>query len=221
MTDRASVLTTLAARLLRVRAPHAVRVAIDGVDGSGKTVLADELQPLIETAGRRCHRASIDDFRFPGHRDRSARGEFTPQSYLDTSYDYRALREQLLTPLGLPGTHRCLLALWDAYHDVAAERWNDIDDHAIVLVDGIFLLHDALRASWDYVIWLDTDLETALERARARDITWAPSDDEIVRRYTQRNFPAHDLYVAESNAPAVADAFIDNRDPGHPRLLRS
>ena len=36
------------------------RVAIDGVDGAGKTTLPDELAPVIEGAGRGVVRASID-----------------------------------------------------------------------------------------------------------------------------------------------------------------
>ena len=49
---RASFLDKLAERIARVRKPHPVRVGIDGVDGAGKTFLADELwSQYISTGG--------------------------------------------------------------------------------------------------------------------------------------------------------------------------
>ncbi len=47
---------------------HPVRVAIDGVGVSGKTVLADELADCLSGLGRSVIRASIDGFHRPRHR---------------------------------------------------------------------------------------------------------------------------------------------------------
>jgi uridine kinase len=49
----------LSTRILAFDLPHPVRVAIDGVAGSGKTTLANELAPLCANAGRDVVRASI------------------------------------------------------------------------------------------------------------------------------------------------------------------
>ena len=50
--ERLDCLERLAGLILAIDRPHPVRVAIDGPDAAGKTVLADELAPIIESAGR-------------------------------------------------------------------------------------------------------------------------------------------------------------------------
>jgi uridine kinase len=59
------VLNELAMRIAAVRRSHPLRVAIDGVDGVGKTTLADELVAPLQSLGRDVIRASIDDFHNP------------------------------------------------------------------------------------------------------------------------------------------------------------
>ncbi|MBV9173331.1 MAG: uridylate kinase, partial [Chloroflexi bacterium] len=72
---------------------HPTRVGLDGRSAAGKTTLADTLAEMVQsTLHRPVVRASIDDFHRPGHKFRSMRGEWTPQSYYDESYDYLAFR---------------------------------------------------------------------------------------------------------------------------------
>src|SRR6185369_4912440 len=57
VTPRQQLVTGLAARVVGLRLPHPTRVAIDGVDAAGKTVLAEELDaegaaPRRELRGR-------------------------------------------------------------------------------------------------------------------------------------------------------------------------
>ena len=62
---RLDLLQELAARIARIERPHPVRVAIDGVDGVGKTTLADDLVGPLREMGRRVIRASVDGFHNP------------------------------------------------------------------------------------------------------------------------------------------------------------
>jgi hypothetical protein len=57
---RTSVLEALAAEIDAVRRDYPVQIAIDGVDASGKTTMADDLVPLVEAHGKLCLRASMD-----------------------------------------------------------------------------------------------------------------------------------------------------------------
>ncbi len=59
---RKHLLNELADRLAAIEREHPLRVAIDGVDASGKTTFADELALLVEARGRSVIRASIDGF---------------------------------------------------------------------------------------------------------------------------------------------------------------
>ena len=98
--ERSLCLGELAGLILRVERGHPVRVAIDGPDAAGKTILADELAPQIERSGRPVIRASIDGFHRP-RAERLARGPESPEGYLHDSFDYPALRADLLDPLCL------------------------------------------------------------------------------------------------------------------------
>jgi uridine kinase len=50
---REDLVSDVVHRISRVRRPHLVRVAIDGVDAAGKTTLANELVAPLERVGRR------------------------------------------------------------------------------------------------------------------------------------------------------------------------
>lgn len=218
---RSAVLERLAASIASTRTPHPTRVGIDGLGAAGKTTLAEELVPLIQRHGRPCLRASIDDFHRPGHKHRSASGAFTPESYYDEAFDYDAFRRLLLEPLGPDGDRRCRLAIFDSFNDRPfPELWREVDPDAVVVVDARFLFRPDLISHWDYTIWLEIDFDTSLERARQRDVAWVESEEKVVGRYLNRNFPAHRRYLADTSAPELADTVIDNRDPEAPTILR-
>jgi len=199
MTDqgitRPEAVENLARAITSLRLPHPTRVGIDGWSGAGKTTLADELAETIRAAGRQTLRASIDDFHRKGHKYRSMRGEWTPRLYYDEGYDYAVFREWLLEPLGPGGSRRCRIAMLDSFDDVVLpEAWHELADDTVVVVDGIFLLHPELAGHWDYLIWLDVDLETMIERARRRDTAWIGSAEAVEQRYRQFRQPVHELY---------------------------
>ena len=78
------------------------RVAVDGVDGAGKTYLADELAARVETEGVPVIRASVDGFHNPPD-VRYARGRRSPEGYFRDSYDYpRMIAPVSYTHLTLP-----------------------------------------------------------------------------------------------------------------------
>ena len=75
--QHASLLDRRADAVASLHPDRVVRVAIDGVDGAGKTMLADALAPLIVAQGRPVIRASVDDFHNP-REVRYARGKYSP-----------------------------------------------------------------------------------------------------------------------------------------------
>lgn len=108
----------LAAIVVAVRLAHRVRVGIDGPSAAGKTAVADALGSRLSELGRDVVRASIDDFHRPGHKFRSLRGEWTPQTY----YDDLAFRDLVLRPCGPNGRRVCRPHLFDSLHDVPFQR---------------------------------------------------------------------------------------------------
>ena len=137
-TTRAELVSYVAYRLAAARLTHPTRVAVDGVDGAGKTTLADELAAELGRKGRSVIRASIYGFHRPRKR-RYRRGELSPQGYYSDSFDYEALRSELPIPLGPNGGLRYRGAVFDYRGDVEMkEPWATASPDAVVLFDGLF-----------------------------------------------------------------------------------
>ena len=87
---RSDCIEQLAGAIASVRVDHPTRVAIDGVDGVGKTMLAEELVEPLARTGRQVLRASVDGL----HRPRAARyqrGVDSGEGYFLDSFDYPTL----------------------------------------------------------------------------------------------------------------------------------
>ncbi len=59
---RQHLVAWLAGEILCARDEGVTRVAVDGVDGAGKTMFADELATVVGAGDREVIRASVDDF---------------------------------------------------------------------------------------------------------------------------------------------------------------
>lgn len=217
--ERAELLDHLSAILLGLQADAPKLVAIDGRSAAGKTTLADELALNVRMQGRPVLRCSIDDFHPPGHKVRSRKRLYTPISYYEEGYDYPTFKACVLDPVRYGGKP-CRLAHWDSFNDVAfPERWTDVPNGAIVIVDGIFLLRPDFRQYWDYTIWLQIDWDTMLERAANRDIAWVGSAEVVLNRYRTFWIPTHTRYETRDHPTSVANIMVDNSYPETPTLI--
>lgn len=203
----------LAERIRTLRPGERVAVAVDGVDGAGKTVLADE---LAESVGPRRHvvRVSIDGFHQPrAERYRHGTG---PESFYRHSYDYAAFAAVVLDPF------RAGSPVKPAVNDV--ER--DVRIHVpalpvaadtVLLVDGIFLHRPELRDAWDATVFVDVPFEVSVPRGNARFSGDHDPDPEGAGNH--RYVGGQRLYFAEADPRRRATWIFDNTDLQHPRLL--
>jgi uridine kinase len=216
--ERSVVLNELATRISQIELTHPVRVAIDGVDASGKTTLADELIPYIQSRNRPVIRASIDGFHNPAS-VRHARSTLSPEGYYRDSFNYEALVEQLLMPLGPNGTLQYVSAVFDYRADSrVGPQQKPADQNAVLLFDGVFLLRPELIGYWDFSIFVEASLEVTLARALTRDRELFDSDDAVRLRYQRRYIPGRTLYLEECLPKEKASVVIDNNDPSNPSI---
>ena len=82
-----ALLDRLADTIATLHPDRRIRVAIDGVDGAGKTMLADVLAPLVVAKGREVIRACVDDFHYP-RASTIPRRRYSPDGFFLDSYDY-------------------------------------------------------------------------------------------------------------------------------------
>ncbi|NOG66284.1 MAG: hypothetical protein HND46_22960 [Chloroflexi bacterium] len=85
---RAELITQIAAHITRLKRPPPAKIAIDGIDASGKTTLADELAVFLQQAGHPIIRASIDGFHNP-REVRHQKGPLSSEGYFYDSYQIR------------------------------------------------------------------------------------------------------------------------------------
>ena len=198
---------------------HPTRVAIDGIDGAGKTSLADELVDPLKELGRQVIRASVDGF----HRPRAERyrgGESSPAGYYHDSFDNAALTSALLEPLGPAGDCRYRTAVFDFHSDKPVHQpVRTADRHAVLLFDGVFLLRPELVRSWDFTVFLKTSFANALERVVTRDASMFGSRHAARDRYRTRYQPGQRLYLAESDPEQAAKVVVINDDLSKPKLV--
>jgi uridine kinase len=210
----------LAARIVSLTRAHPTRVAIDGVDAAGKTTLADELATSIEAMGRPILRASIDGFHNPAAK-RRRRGRLSPIGYFEDSFNYTALLDGLLRPLGPGGSREVRLAVFDFRTDTDVDvRAQLAAADAILLFDGVFLLRRELREYFDFSIFVRADFSVTTARAEQRDVVLFGSVDEVRKRYRERYVPGQQLYLATCEPEQWASVVIDNNNPLQPRLLK-
>jgi uridine kinase len=212
------LLNQLAARIVTIRRPHPVRVAIDGVDTAGKTTLADELVEPIAARGRPVIRASIDGFHRP-REERYRRGPDSAEGYYLDSFDHAALRAALLDPLGPGGSRKYRRARFDWRTDEPVDAPVQLaSPDAILLFDGVFLLRPELADAWDLHIFVHVDFKEVLKRAVERDGGAFGSAEALQARYHQRYIPGQRLYLETARPRERADVVIDNNDLANPEL---
>jgi uridine kinase len=215
---RTALIADLAGRIVAVKRPHPLRVAIDGVDAAGKTTLADELAEVIRARGRPVIRASVDSFHRP-RVERQRRGALSPEGYYHDSFDYPALLMSLLVPLGPDGSRRYCGAAFDHRTDARVHLPVEVAPvDAVLLVDGVFLLRPELVHQWEYRVFVDVAFSTVLDRAVERDRALFGSAAVVEERYRRRYIPGQQIYLAEARPHERADMIVHNDDPGKPRL---
>ncbi|GHH33900.1 uridine kinase [Lentzea cavernae] len=181
-------------------------VAVDGVDGAGKTTFCDALAVVLRARGREVVRASVDDFHHP-RAVRWQRGRTSPEGFFLDSYDYERFVSHLLAPFAAGQPFR------RASHDLGTDEHVDVPAEvappsALLLVDGIFLHRDELVAHWDFSVFLHVEFAVSVARMAARDGSPPDPDDPRNHRYVE----GQRLYLAACDPAARASLVIDHGD---------
>lgn len=140
---------------------RAVLVAVDGVDGSGKTTFAAELAARYADRQRTAHVVHLDDFLNP-RAVRYRLGRDSPEGYFRDSYDLGTFLARVIEPLPMV-----------------------VSAQAVVIVEGMFLHRDELVDLWDVSVFLDVPFEVSVRRMAERDGTSPDPHDPFVRRYVE------------------------------------
>lgn len=217
---REELIHRLAALVLSRRVLPALRVGIDGPDAAGKTSLADDLARALLDLEQPVVRIGIDGFHRPAA-ERHRRGSLSPQGYFLDSFDYEALRSLVLDPLDPAGDGRYRRSVFGFRQDSARMAPVELAPRgAVLLLDGVFLLREELRACWELSVFVDVSPTESRRRAVVRDADLFGSEAVLRDRYLRRYLPGQEIYRATAHPTDVADVVIDNCEPARPRLLK-
>jgi uridine kinase len=169
-------------------------VAVDGVDGSGKSRFASSLAAAAGDGAVPLTVFGVDDVRRPIDFGRADPVE-EAALYYDRYYDFAELDRRLGDFLLGPA------------------------DGAVAIVEGVLVLRARLPAETPLIV-LEISLVEARRRILARDRAKGRTPEEITRRIDRRYFPAQARYRAELDPLTRADVLIDNGDWDRPRVLR-
>ncbi|WP_347978622.1 uridine kinase [Microbacterium sp. ProA8] len=206
-------------RVRRQNAGGRVIVAVDGLDGAGKTVFADGLAEVFAETGDAVFRASIDGFHRP-RSERYLRGRNSPEGFYRDSFDYATFRRVLIDPFRdgaqTAGTTGFQLAAFDVVRDAPVEsQWVTAPLDAVLVVDGVFLHRPELRDLWDWSIWLEVPFEVSYARMALRDGSDPDPDAPSNSRYRE----GQEIYLREARPREAASVIVDNADLAHPRIV--
>ena len=196
-----------------------VIVAVDGLDGAGKTTFADGFAEVFAEKGAAVYRASVDGFHRP-RAERYARGRTSPEGFYRDSYDYATLRRVLIDPFRdgaqTSGATGFQLAAFDVARDAVEEsQWVTGPRDAVLVLDGIFLHRPELRRLWDWSVWLDVPESVAARRLADRD----GSDPDPAAPANARYRQGQEIYLNEVDPREAASVVVDNVDLAHPRIV--
>lgn len=204
-TTRERSLATVASEIVTLRRSGITLVAVDGVDGAGKTHFAGELEGRLQERGTAVIRASVDGFHNPPE-VRYRRGRNSPEGFFRDSYNYDALCGLLLEPLRR-GHRHFVRAVYDVHEEAPIDSQPVVaPDHGVLVFDGIFLHRPELRTCWDYSVFLDVDFSVSIPRGAQRGYGDSDPSAALNRRYVE----GQRLYLRECHPREHADVVIDN-----------
>ena len=188
----------IASQISRNASQHRVYlVGIDGLGGTGKTILAENIRQQLEKDRFPAVTVHNDDFYLPSASRSRLPANLKP---IGGDFDWMRLRDQVLTPLRSGQIAKYVRYDWPS--DRLAEQ-HEIHPRGIILIEGVYCTRAELRDLYDFRIWLDCPPELRLSRGLARD------GDSVRSIWVDEWIPAEDRYYDEHRPRFFAHVVVN------------
>lgn len=196
-----------------------IRLAINGIEGTGKTFFAKELVAYLIGQKMNAIQVSIDGY----HHTRAIRyrqGRDSAKGYYEDAYNEEAFVEYVLE-----ASQQVPFSYVDTIHDLESDKilepvYQEILFNTILITDGAYLLKPTYQSHWDLVIYLKTSFDIARQRGVVRDAEALGGKEIATQKFLNRYHKASQLYILECQPERNADIIIDNSQFDQPIWLK-
>ena len=205
---------------IQKRKEKPVRIAINGIQGTGKTVFAEKLTNHLNLEKIKTIQVSIDGFHF-NKKKRYKQGRHSAKGYYEDSYNELAFIEKVLESSQSDFPNYTI-----ATHNLKTDKYLnlepiELENNSVLITDGAYLFKPNYRDYWDFKIYLKTNFETAMNRGIKRDKNSLEDFETIKERYEKRYHKASRIYLTENRPEEIADIVIDNSDFDNLRIIKN
>ncbi len=170
---------------LRERKAKPIRVAINGVEGTGKTVFAEKLAKYLNSEKINTIQVSIDGFHF-NRELRYRQGRDSAKGYYEDSYDELGFVEKVLK-----SSQAQVPQITEATQDLETDEHlnlapTKISNGTVLLTDGSYLFKPNYREHWDLKVYLKTSFVIAMRRGVERDKKSLGGMEQAKEKYQKR-----------------------------------
>jgi len=196
-----------------------VRIAINGIEGTGKTIFAEKLTEYLNSNGMEAIQISIDGFHF-NKEIRYKQGRNSAKGYYENSYDEMAFVNKVLKSTQAENPNYT-----SATHDLETDEYLnlkpiEISNKIITITDGAYLFKESYINHWDLKIYLKTDFENAMKRGIERDKENLGGFKKTKEKFEKRYHKASEIYINENKPEEKADIVFDNTDFENLKLIQ-
>jgi len=195
------------------------RIAINGIEGTGKTVFAEKLTKYLNSNEMKAIQISIDGFHF-NKEVKYKQGRNSAKGYYENSYD-----EMTFVNKVLKSTQTEKPNYISATHDLDTDEYLnlkpiEISNETITITDGAYLFKPNYIHHWDLKIYLKTDFESAMKRGIERDKENLGGFEATKEKFEQRYHKASKIYLIENKPEGKADIIFNNSDFENLKLIK-
>ncbi len=196
-----------------------LRVAINGIEGTGKTYFAEKFSAYLNQQSFEAHHISIDGFHFDSS-IRYRQGRDSSQGYYEDSFDELTFVEKVLL-----ASQQDVPQITKATHDLETDEYINLKPEtirfdSIIVTDGAYLFKPNYLPHWDLKIYLQCPFEIAMARGIKRDQAWLGGLQEAEQKFIDRYHAASKIYNQLNQPENQADIIIDNSDFSKLRVIK-
>ncbi|MEN8904837.1 MAG: hypothetical protein ABF289_02645 [Clostridiales bacterium] len=183
-------------------------IGISGIDCSGKSTISKKIYNFLLKNDINAYCLSGDDFLF----DRETRyaNKNQIEGYYNECFNYKKLFNEIILPAKKSNQFSRKIDYLN-WQENRMETKNFVFKMPMVIIlEGVFLFKKIYLKNFDYTIWLDISFKEALKLAlqRPRDIDYYGDKNVIMKRYTERFYPAQLYHILNDNPDERCNANI-------------